>query len=112
MARRLFEHLKNRGLELTLILLLVPLEVLLCSALHTAVDVDWVGSLILIESFHDKEVLVVHNDLRVDWIEGASAERQVVDGIQEVGLALAVMPDKAVEIGRKLKRSLTYILEI
>ena len=50
--------------------------------------------------------------LRVDWIERTATERQVIDSIEQVSLALAIATEKTVEFGRELKRSLTDILEI
>ena len=50
--------------------------------------------------------------LRVDRIERTTAERQVVDSIEQIGLALAIAAEKTVELGRELKRSLPDILEI
>lgn len=50
--------------------------------------------------------------LRVDGIEGAMAKRQIIDGVEKIGLALAIAAEKAVELGREVERRLTYVLEI
>ena len=50
--------------------------------------------------------------LRVYRVGGALAERQVVDGIQQVGLAHAVLPDEAVHVGRELEVGLLDVLVV
>jgi len=42
----------------------------------------------------------------------ALAKRQQVNGIQQIGFALSVLAEKAVELGRKLHGGFAYVLEI
>ena len=90
--------------------LLVALEYLLLAALHAAIDVLLIAIGRLVQSLHYEEVALVAHHLRVYRVGGALAERQVIDGIQQVGLAHAVLPDEAVHVGRKLEVGLLDVL--
>ena len=79
---------------------LIALESLLLSAFHAAVDVFFFSKLGLVKPLHHKEIGLVAHHLRVDGIGGAFAEREVVDGIEQVGLAHAVLTNETVYIGR------------
>ena len=93
-----------------LIGLLIALEGLFLSAFHAAVDILFLPKVGLVESLHHKEVGLVAHHLRVDGVRSALAEREVVDGIEQIGLAHAVLPNKAVHIGRKLEVGLLDVL--
>ena len=54
-----------------------------------------------IGALQHKEILIVVHDLRIDGREGTSAERQVIDGIQQVGLTLTVVTDEAIHLRRQ-----------
>ena len=85
------------------ILLLVALEVLLGAPFHAAVDVLHISIITLVVAFQHKESLVVRDDLRIDGIVGTPAKREIVDGIEKVGLTHTIMADKTVDLGRKLQ---------
>ena len=50
--------------------------------------------------------------LDVDGIEVALAEREVVDGVKEVGLAGTVVADKAIDIAAEADVNLRVVLEV
>ena len=108
------EHKRNESdvLRESLIRLFVALQLLLLSAFHAAVDRHRLVLIGSIRSVEHKKVGVVLYHLRVDRIERTAAERQVVDSIEQIGLALAIAAEKTVELGRELKRSLPDILEV
>ena len=83
---------------------------LLRAALHAAVDCLLVALLVLVGTLQYKEFLVVGNHLRVDGIVGATTERQVVDGIQQVGLPHPVVAYQTVHFRRQIERCLPDIL--
>ena len=85
------------------ILLLVAFEVLLGPPFHTAVDVLHIPIIALVVAFQHEESLVVRDDLRIDGIVGAPAKREIVDGIEKVGLTHTIMADKTVDLGRQLQ---------
>ena len=96
----------------TLVVFLVALEMLLHPALHAAVDVEILTAVAPVVAIEHKEVLVVHDYLRVDGREGAPTERQVIDSVEKVGLSHAVLPYKTVDFGRQLYRCLPYVLVV
>jgi hypothetical protein len=48
----------------------------------------------------------------IDWIKEAFTKRQVINGIHQVGFAGPIVPDKTVQIGRKLNINFFQILKI
>ena len=60
-------------------------------------------------TFEKKELVAVAHALRVGGAATASADREVVDGIEHVGLALRVSPDKTVDVRRKMQRSVGHV---
>ena len=102
--RRRYEDERNQSdvLRQSLVLLLVALEMLLGASLHTAVDVFRIPIIILVITLKHEESLIVSDDLRVYRIAGTPAKREVVDGIEKVGLTHAVMADKTVNFWRQL----------
>ena len=96
----------------TLVLLLVALELFLAAALHAAVDFLGGAVLLLIESLHHEKLFAVADDLRVDGVGAALAEREIIDRVQQVGLAHTVVSDEAVQLRGKGKLRLTDILVV
>ena len=102
-------------LRQTFVFLLVALEVLLLSTLHTTGNDERslltpVSLLFHILAFQHTERLVVSDDLRVDGVVGRTAEGQIVDGIQDIGLAHTVAPDETIHLGRQLQLGLANVL--
>ena len=95
-------------LRQSLILLLVPLEVLLRATLH---GYRYTKVLIIVSLQH-KERLLMSDDLRVNGIACRPTERQVIYRIQHIGLTHPVPANEAVHLGRQLQRSLCNILII
>ena len=91
----------------SLVLLLVALEVLLLSPLHAAGDEEAAVSRLPIDGpvgpFEHHEFLFVTYHLRVDGIGGRVTEREVVDGVEHIGLAHAVVSDEAIDLWRELQ---------
>jgi hypothetical protein len=54
----------------------------------------------------------VENELRVDGVERASAEREVIDRIQEIGLSLTVMAYQTIHFGRQAERCRLYVFKM
>jgi hypothetical protein len=81
-----------------LILLAITPEMLVLSTLHAGIDI--IGATIFgtIVTFNYEEVLVVGDDMAVDIGKAAMTEREVIDGIQHIGLALTIATDKAVDL--------------
>ena len=95
----------------SLIFLLVALHMFLLSTFHSTVDMLFhvtVG----IMPLEDEEVGTVVHHLRIDRIVGASTERQVVHGIQEICLSLAVVPHQTVEFCRERQLSRPYVFVV
>ena len=88
-------------LRQSLVLLLVPLEVLLRASLHATVDRKLIAIARFIGAFYHEEVLLVVDHLRINSGEGTTTERQIVDRIEQVGLTFTVMPDEAVDLSRQ-----------
>ena len=91
-------------LRQTSILLLVALEMLFRTTFHSTIDTHFIcclGMVFAIGALQHKKILIVVHDLRVDGREGTSAERQVIDGIQQVGLTLTVVTDEAIHLRRQ-----------
>ena len=95
------------------VFLLVSLELLLLPALHAAIYfLRCAVGLLLVEALYDKEVGLVADVLRVDGVARAFAERQEVDGVQQVGLPHAVLPEKTVQLGRKCQFHLLQVFVV
>ena len=104
-----------------LIFLLVALEMFLRTPFHAAVD-GQLAQLVLILTQHTavvgviplnhKEILVMTNHLRVNTGIGTSAERQVIHGIQQVGLTGTVRSDKTIHLRRQRQCCLLDILVV
>ena len=117
-------------LRQALILLFVSFEVLFCTTLHryryqlstlltphsTLLTPHSTlltpHSTLLVFTLQHKERLLMSDDLRVNRIACRTTERQVVYGIQHIGLAHPVPANEAVHLGRQLQRSLRNILII
>ena len=85
-----------------LILLLVPLHMLLLMHLHA--DGDFLLHPIqVVDALHHHHLLAVTDVHRVDGVRHALRQREEVDGIEHIRLALAVMSDEAVHLGRELQ---------
>jgi hypothetical protein len=63
-------------------------------------------------SMYGKKLLVQPDILTVDGVEIALAEREVVGGIEEVGLPRPVVAYEAVDIATQLDVSLLIVLEV
>ena len=111
-GRNKYQWYKSQVHRQTLILFLVALEVFLGAALHAAIDINRVARLILIPSVKNKEVLAMRDNLRIDRIGRTATERQIINGIEKVGLSLAVVSEKAVHLRRQIECRLTNVLEI
>ena len=98
------------------IFLLVALEMLLRATLHPAINRHrhvGVGHLVAhVFALDDEKILVVIDDLRVDWIVRAATEREVIDRVEQVGLPLAVVTNETVHFRRQLQRGLVDVLII
>jgi len=79
-----------------LVFLLVALELFLCASFDTAMDVgcEAIG---VVMTLDDEERLAVAKVDRVGETEVALAEREVVYGVEHVGLACAVGTDEAID---------------
>jgi hypothetical protein len=75
--------------------------VLLCASLYATVDRKLIAVASIIGTFYHEEVLLMVDHLRINSGEGTSAERQIVDRIEQVGLTFTVMPDEAVDLSRQ-----------
>jgi hypothetical protein len=61
----------------------------------------------------DGEIVLPYEDiLYIDGTEITLAEREIVDGIEQVGLACSVVANKAVNIATQLHIGLTVVLEV
>lgn len=98
--------------ESLLIVLMVTLELLMPSALHSRVDIFLLSLVALIVALDDEELLVMVDHLRVDVGEVAVAEREEIDSVEDVGLAFTIVADEAVHLRRELQRSALNILVI
>ena len=78
-------------MPLTLILLLLP-------PLDTSIHLLLAPISLLIETLNHEEVGLMEDILRVDGIPSAFAEREVIDGIQQIGLSHAVLPQETVQL--------------
>ena len=101
--RNIDERDESDVLRESLILLLVAFEVLLGAPFHAAVDILHIPIITLVVALQHEESLVVRDDLRIDGIVGTPAKREIVDGIEKVGLTHTIMADKTVDLGRKLQ---------
>ena len=85
---------------------------LVFAPLHTGVDALLRLRLGEIVALKDKEVLVVVDDHAVKIRKTAVAEGQIVNSIQQIGLAHAVASHKAVELMRENNAGLSYVFII
>ena len=97
-------------LRQSLILLLIALEVLLRAPFHSAIDRGRICRVIIVEPLQHEEVLIMADHLRVDARIGTMAERQVIDRIQQIGLAHAVVAYETIDLRRQLQRCLPDVL--
>ena len=95
----------------SLILLLIALERLFLTASYATREC-FGRAVTLVHSLQHKEILAVTYILRIDNVRKTLAEREIVDGIQQVTLAHTVVPDKTVDIIGKVKVGLNNILEV
>ena len=94
------------------IFLLVALELLLLPPLHAAIDFLRRAVRRLVEALYHEEIGRVQDVLRINGIARTLAEGQVVDGIQQIGLAHAVLAEEAVQLGRERQLHLLQVLII
>ena len=60
----------------------------------------------------DGPILKAENNLRIHAAIGTSTERQIIHGIQQIGLTRPVMTDKTVHLGRQRQRCLLNVLVV
>ena len=60
-------------------------------------------ALFLEHAVYHKEILTVPDVLAGDWVEIAFSERQMIDGIQYVGLTHPVIPHQAIDLGIEIQ---------
>ncbi len=92
-----------------LILFLVAAELLPLSATDTTVDLFFCSLLREVISLQHTYIGIMRDDLRVDGVGIAFTEREVIDRIQQVGLAHSIVPDETVDLGGELQFSLSEI---
>ena len=88
------------------------LEVFFLTAFHATVHQFGAALLCLVFSLNHEKILVVGYDLRVDGIVRTLAERQKIDGIEEIRLPHAIMPQQAVHLRREVDVGRENILVI
>ena len=93
----------------SVVVLLVPLELLLLAAFETAGKLIVNTAVTRIIALNHKEGLSVRNIGTVDRTYCALAEREVIDGIEQIGLSHSVATYKAVYLARKSKRNIGQI---
>ena len=94
-----------------LVLLLVALEMLLLATLQVAMDIH-LPLAPFIRALQHQELLVMRDVLAVDCVAMALAEGELVDSVQQVGLAHAIIAHEAVDLRRKRKIRFPDILVI
>ncbi|MPM46469.1 hypothetical protein SDC9_93170 [bioreactor metagenome] len=83
------------------VLLFVSLELFFLPPAQSAIDFFLtILSLQLVPSLKHANIGVVFDDLTIDWVGVTPAERQVVNGIQQIGFTHAVISHKTVYFGR------------
>lgn len=86
---------------------LVPLHLLAGTPFE-----DAAGHIFSVVAMDGEEILSNFDVLTVDRIEIAFAEREVIDSVEEVGLAGAIVADEAVDVVAKRKVYLAVVLEV
>ena len=81
------------------ILLLVFFKVFLAPFFQSCIHIERFLLVSEIIAIKHKEVGIMLNKLRIYGIERTAAERQVINGIEHIGLSRPIMPYKAVELG-------------
>jgi hypothetical protein len=95
-----------------LIFFLVTLKLLLLFALHATENFFGASVIGGIFALYHKEISRMQHILRVDGVTRTLAERQIIDGIQQIGLSHAVLPKEAVQLVGKSQVCLCYVLII
>jgi hypothetical protein len=85
---------------------------LFLAPLHAARNVVVITIVVDITPAKHAKVRAVAHHVRVGYGARTTAKRQVINGVKQVCLALAVVPDEAIEFRREGKVSLAYILII
>ena len=94
------------------VLFLVAFEVLLLSALHTAIHLVGVAVVASVGTLEHEEVGIVGDERRVDVGEGTPTKREVIDGIQQIRLAGTVVADEAIHLRRQRERRFSDALVV
>ena len=82
------------------VFLAIALEVLLGAALHSAIHrlgFTLVGE---VSALNHKEVLAVVYDLRIDGVDTATAEGEIVNGVKNICLTNTIVSDKTIDLRR------------
>lgn len=93
-----------------LIFFSVALEMLVLPTLHASIDILYAVILGRIVTLDHEEVLVMCNDMPVDIGKTTVTEREIIYRVQDVGLALPVTADEAIDLGREVETRRTDIL--
>ena len=81
-------------LRQSFILLFIALEMFLRTTFHTTINILDITLFCAIFPFKHKEILIMHDNLRVNRIIGTTTKGEVIDCIQKISLTYAVMADK------------------
>jgi hypothetical protein len=93
------------------VFLSVAFEDFFLSPFHSAIDI--LGHLLAeIIALNHEEVLTVPDVLGISSVEITLAERQIMNGIQNVGFTHSVSPDQTVDLGAEFHPGLLVILKI
>ena len=98
---RRYEDQRNQSdmLRQPLIFLFISFEMLFHAALHPAINAFLIAVVSQIETFEYEKVGSVGNELRVDRVECAATEREIIHCIEEVCLSFAVVSDQTIHLG-------------
>ena len=101
---------KTNMLRQTSVFLAVALEVLLGATLHTAIH--YLGFRLVggISALEHKKLLAMTYHLRVGGADTAATERQIVYGVENIGLTHPIMADKTIYLRREVESDLTDVL--
>ena len=97
-------------LRKTFIFFLITLKMFLWATLNAVIHHIHVIILVCVCAFNNKKVGVVLNIQRVDIRICALAKRQIVDGIEHIGLSHTIMSDETIYIRRERKFCALYVL--
>ena len=97
-------------LRQSLILLLIALEMFLRTTLHTTIDILYITLFCAIVTFKHKEILIMHDNLRVNRIIGTATKREVIYSIQKISLTYTVMADKTINLWGQIQVHSLYVL--